>query len=113
MKRIHAIVLMAALAIGASAKDIRTMVVTTTPKMTCQNCEKKIKTNIRFVKGTKAITTELAEQRVVITFDADKAKVEDYVKAFGKIGYKVDIVEQPQAATEQADATSGATTSRK
>ena len=29
-----------------------TLVVTTQPQMHCQNCEKKIKSNIRFVKGT-------------------------------------------------------------
>ena len=28
-----------------------TLVVTTQPQMHCQNCEKKIKSNIRFVKG--------------------------------------------------------------
>lgn len=32
-----------------------TLVVTTQPQMHCQNCEKKIKSNIRFVKGTKKI----------------------------------------------------------
>lgn len=30
-----------------------TLVVTTQPQMHCENCEKKIKSNIRFVKGTK------------------------------------------------------------
>ena len=34
-----------------------TLVVTTQPQMHCQNCEKKIKSNIRFVKGTKKIAT--------------------------------------------------------
>lgn len=29
-----------------------TLTVTTQPQMHCQNCEKKIKSNIRFVKGT-------------------------------------------------------------
>ena len=32
-----------------------TLVVTTQPQMHCENCEKKIKSNIRFVKGTKKI----------------------------------------------------------
>ena len=30
-----------------------TLVVTTQPQMHCENCEKKIKSNIRFVKGKR------------------------------------------------------------
>ena len=84
------------------AKDAQTLVLTTTPKMSCQNCEKKIKSNIRFVKGTKTIETDLKQQHVTITFDPEKAKVEDYVKAFEKIGYKVQVVEaqKPEKSTK-------------
>ena len=32
-----------------------TLQVTTTPQMHCANCEKKIKSNIRFVKGVKRL----------------------------------------------------------
>lgn len=35
-----------------------TLVVTTQPQMHCENCEKKIKSNIRFVKGTKKATSK-------------------------------------------------------
>ena len=38
-----------------------TLVVTTQPQMHCQGCENKIKSNIRFVKGTKQISTSLEE----------------------------------------------------
>lgn len=66
-----------------------TLVVTTQPQMHCQNCEKKIKSNIRFVKGTKKISTSVDDQKVTIVYDARKAKYDDYVEAFKKIGYEI------------------------
>lgn len=66
-----------------------TLVVTTQPQMHCQNCEKKIKSNIRFVKGTKRIDTSVKDQKVTIVYDGRKAKYNDYVEAFKKIGYEI------------------------
>ena len=66
-----------------------TLVVTTQPQMHCQNCEKKIKSNIRFVKGTKKIDTSVDEQKVTIVYDAKKADYDDFVAAFRKIGYEI------------------------
>ena len=45
-------VLFVALAFASAcfAKDIKTVVLTTNPQMHCNNCEKKIKENIRFEK---------------------------------------------------------------
>ena len=51
-----------------------TLVVTTQPQMHCQNCEKKIKSNIRFVKGTKKISTSVDDQKATIVYDGRKAK---------------------------------------
>lgn len=66
-----------------------TLTVTTLPQMHCQNCENKIKNNIRFVKGTKKIETSVDDQRVTIIYDGKKAKYEDYIAAFRKIGYEI------------------------
>lgn len=66
-----------------------TLTVTTLQQMHCQNCENKIKSNIRFVKGTKKIETSVDDQRVTIIYDGKKAKYEDYVAAFRKIGYEI------------------------
>ena len=66
-----------------------TLVVTTQPQMHCQNCEKKINSNIRFVKGTKKIDTSVEDQKVTIVYDCKKAKYDDYVEAFKKIGYEI------------------------
>ena len=69
-----------------------TLVVTTLPQMHCQNCEKKIKSNIRFVKGTKKVYTSVDEQKVTIVYDSKKAKYDDFVAAFKKIGYEIRIM---------------------
>ena len=66
-----------------------TLTVTTLPQMHCQGCENKIKSNIRFVKGTKKIDTSVEEQKVTIVYDSKKAKYKDFVEAFKKIGYEI------------------------
>lgn len=66
-----------------------TLVVTTNPQMHCEGCETKIKSGLRFVKGTKKVITSVPKQTVTIIYDKSKANVEAYTKAFGKIGYKI------------------------
>ena len=64
------------------AKDIKTVVLTTNPEMHCNNCEKKIKENIRFEKGIKSIKTNLKDKTVTIEYDADKTTVDNIIKGF-------------------------------
>lgn len=71
----------------ALAKDIKTVLVTTQPQMHCENCEKKIKKNLRFERGVKDIITSVPNQTVMIKYDADKTTVEKLLKAFEKFGY--------------------------
>jgi len=71
------------------AKDIRTIVFTTTPQMHCESCENKIKKDLRFEKGVKRIETSVAEQTVKVAYDADKTTPEKIAAGFKKIGYDV------------------------
>lgn len=96
MKKIILSAMVALMAAGASAETLKTVVVTPTPKLTCQNCEKKVKDNVRFVKGTKKIETSVKDNTVTITYDADKAKVADYEAAFKKIGRNITVKEEPK-----------------
>lgn len=66
-----------------------TLVVIPNPRMTCENCVKKIKQNIRFVKGTKNIIVSLPQQTVTIVYDKQKSGYDDYTAAFRKIGYQI------------------------
>lgn len=91
MKR-HIIMMALAIASVATAQaknETDTLNITTTPQMHCEGCENKIKREIRFVKGVKDIKTSVEEQRVTIIYNKAKATYEDFVKAFGKIGYTI------------------------
>ena len=89
MKKILVMFTMMMVAMVTFAKDIKTVVFTTTPQMHCEACENKIKSNIRFVKGTKQISTSLEEQKVTIVYNSKKANYDDFVAAFKKIGYEI------------------------
>ena len=87
-------VLLTALLVAAicQVKDIKTVVLKTSPEMHCANCEKKIKTNIRFETGVKSIVTNLKTKTVTIQYDADKTTVGDIIKGFKKIKYEATEV---------------------
>ena len=57
MKQVKILWLVTALfcATTAFGKDIKTVVFKTTPEMHCNNCETKIKNNLRFEKGVKEL----------------------------------------------------------
>lgn len=82
------------------AKDIKEYVVTTNPQMSCQNCENKIKGNLRFEKGVKKVVTNLKEQTVTVTYDADKTDEAKLAEAFGKLNYEVKKVGVTAASTK-------------
>ena len=85
MKKVIFSSAMMLIALVAMAKDIKAVVVTTQPQMHCENCEKKIKGNLRFEKGVKEIQCDIEGQRVTITYDADKTNVEAIIKSFGNL----------------------------
>ena len=78
--------------VGMAKATIKTVVVTTNPLMHCDNCENKIKGNLRFEKGIKTIECDIPGQRVTITYDAGKTNAEAIIKSFGKFGYKATEV---------------------
>ena len=85
MKKSLIIMMLAMVAIAASAKDIKTVIFTTTPQMHCANCENKIKGNLRFEKEIK---TDIEAQKVFVTYDADKTTEKKLQDSFQKFGYK-------------------------
>ena len=82
-------------AVVGLAKDIKTVVVTTSPEMHCESCENKIKGNLRFEKGIKSIKTDLKTKTVTIQYDADKTNVQNIIKGFKKIKYEAKEVKSP------------------
>ena len=101
MKKLFLSAAFALLTCSMYAKDIQELIVTTTPPMSCQNCENKIKGNLRFEKGVKKIETNLTGQRVTIEYDADKTNPEQIENAFHKIGYNVEVLNSTENIKEE------------
>ena len=97
MKKVFLLSALMLTAMVAMAKDIKTVVFTTSPEMHCQSCEKKIKGNLRFEKGIKNIVTDLKTKTVTIQYDADKTNVQNLIKGFKKIKYEAKEVKQEAA----------------
>ncbi|MBD5285098.1 MAG: heavy-metal-associated domain-containing protein [Bacteroides sp.] len=84
------LVMMMSFAMPMSAKGptkSETLVLSVNPQMSCQNCENKIKSNLRFEKGVTNIATSLENQSVTITFNPEKTDKAKIIAAFKKIGY--------------------------
>lgn len=96
MRNLIFTLMVAAAATSASAKDIKTAIFTTMPQMHCENCEKRIKGNLKFEKGVKKIETKVAEQKVYVTYDADKTTAEKIRQGFGKFGYKARLTDEKE-----------------
>ena len=90
MKKVSLLFVSLAVAIVCGAKDIKTVVLNTTPEMHCSGCENRIKSNIRFEKGIKNIETNLENKTVTIEYDADKTSVEEIIN-----GFKIFMPERP------------------
>ncbi|MBQ9356249.1 MAG: heavy-metal-associated domain-containing protein [Prevotella sp.] len=99
MKRKGLFLAMLLTATVALAKDIRTLLVTTQPQMHCESCENRIKGNLRFERGVKKIETNIPQQCVTITYDAEKTTPEKLIESFTRFGYTA--TELPADSTRQ------------
>ena len=81
------------LAVIVQAQNVKEVVFTTEPEIECQNCVNKIKNNLRFEKGVKAINPDLNTKLVTIKYDSEKTNPDNLIKAFAKIKYKATVVE--------------------
>ncbi len=88
MKKILVMFTLMMVAMVTFAKDIKTVVFTTTPQMHSEACENKIKSNLRFEKGIKSIVTSVPDQTVPVLYNAGKTTTETLQKGFEKFVYK-------------------------
>ena len=93
MKKLILLTIAMFFAVVLQAQTIKEVVFTTEPEIECQNCVKKIKDNLRFEKGVKAINPDLDTKLVTIQYDREKTNPENLIKAFAKIKYKATVVE--------------------
>lgn len=84
------------------AKDIRVVVFKVT-QMHCENCEKKVKDNMRFEKGLKEVSTVVKDRTVTITYDAEKTNVKNLQAGFKKFNYEAEFVKEIKKDDKKAD----------
>ena len=82
------------------AKDIRTAVFKVS-QMHCENCERKVKDNIKFEKGVIEFSTDFKRKTVSITYDADKTYVEKLKAGFKKFNYEAEFVKEAKQAEKK------------
>ncbi len=93
-KRMLALVaLMLVTTVSVLAKDIRTAVFKV-DQMHCENCERKVTSNIKFEKGLKGVKTDVKTKTVTITYDAEKTNIETIQKGFRKFKYEAEFVKE-------------------
>ena len=103
MKKLILLVFTLFLAVLTQAQTIKEVVFTTEPEIECNNCVKKIKDNLRFEKGVKAINPDLNTKLVTIQYDSEKTNPENLIKAFARIKYKATVVESKEKQVVETD----------
>lgn len=98
MKKLILLTFALFLAVLTQAQTKKEVVFSTEPEIECQSCVKKIKDNLRFEKGVKAINPDLNTKLVTIQYDSEKTNPENLIKAFAKINYKATVVEPKKEA---------------
>ncbi len=101
MKKLIYAAALAALFATSALAETKEAVYTVNPQMSCQNCENKIKSNLRFEKGIKKIETSLKDQTVTVTYDDTKTDSEKIVAGFKKVGYTAVAADGKSSATTQ------------
>ena len=103
MKKLILLTVALFFAVVLQAQTIKEVVFTTEPEIECNNCVKRIKDNLRFEKGVKAINPDLKTKLVTIQYDSEKTNPENLIKAFAKIKYTAVVVE-PKDDTKKVQA---------
>lgn len=103
MKKLVLLVFAVFLSVLANAQTKKEVVFSTKPEIHCENCVNKIKNNIRFENGVKAINPDLKTKLVTIQYDSDKTDVEKLQKAFKKIGYEATVVNNEEKNNVKTD----------
>lgn len=103
MKKLLLLTFVLFLAVMSQAQAMKEVVFKTEPEIECQSCVNRIKNNLRFEKGVKAINPDLNTQLVTVQYDSEKTDVEKLQKAFQKIGYKATVVVPEEKKGVKAD----------
>lgn len=85
--------------LAANAEN-QTVKFSVNPPLVCNNCENKVKDNLRFEKGVKGVKPSAKKGEVEVTYDDSKTDVEHLKEGFKKIGYDATVIE-PEVCPEE------------
>lgn len=91
MKQTIVLAIMVFFSLNVCAKGEVKTVTFHVPQLECHNCEAKVKKNISFEKGVKAISTDVEQRSVTITYNSNKTTVEKLQSGFKKFGYSAVV----------------------
>lgn len=77
---------------GKDGKKTATVVFAT--NLHCDNCKKKIESNIAYERGVKDLKVDVASKTVSVTYRTDKTNSETLRQAISKLGYTCLIKEE-------------------
>ena len=97
------VLLMITVMLSAGNKNDTTVVFTTLPQMHCEQCELKIKNNLRFEKGVKDIQTNVGAQTVMVKFSKKKTNASTILKGFQKFGYEARVLNDGEKVSTLPD----------
>lgn len=92
MKKLLIITVLLAGVIGLRAEN-KTVKFTVNPPLVCNNCENKVKDNLRFEKGIKNVKPSAQKGEIEVTYDDKKTDVAQIKEGFKKIGYEASVLE--------------------
>ncbi len=72
--------------------------------MTCANCVASVERNLKRVDGVEAANVNLASERAAVTYDPEKANLDDFIKRVQGAGYQVALGEASLGIKNLTDA---------
>lgn len=106
----------AALLMGttAMAKDVKVLVMSTSPAVEKAEDGTKIKDNLRLTAGVKRVKADLTSQKIIVIYDADKTASKNILATMKKMGYETTVISDEKAPEKlPVDGTSGASKQKK
>ena len=119
MKRIVTMVAAVLLVCAAAmARDMKVLVVKTTPEVQTVEDGTRIKNRLRLTAGVKKVKADLTAKQLAVTYDAGKSDAKKILAALQKMGYAAEVLsdaKQPEksAGSTPVDGATGASKQKK
>ena len=99
----------------AYAKDLKVLVVKTTPEVQNVEMQTKVKDQLRLTSGVKKVEADFAAKQVMVTYDAEKTNTQKILAALKKNGYEATVVSDGKLPKKPkpVDAATGASKQKK